>query len=86
MTIKTLQDFKGNYPGVYMLVLFILLIVTLYTILFLFYSKKDSAQFEGRGPPLRRRNAFKPGEIEKIMNNIRRLKNLRINDDENEIN
>ena len=78
MSINSLNEIKRKYPGSVMLMLFLLLILTIYMILFLFYSRNNIEEL--KYPPLKRRNALKPGEIDKIIRNIKRIKNLRINE------
>lgn len=78
MSINSLKEIRRKYPGAVMLMLFLLLILTIYMILFIFYSRNNIEEL--KYPPLKRRNALKPGEIDKILKNIRRIKNLRINE------
>jgi hypothetical protein len=78
MSINSLKEIRLKYPGAVMLMLFLLLILTIYMILFIFYSRNNIEEL--KYPPLKRRNALKPGEIDKILKNIRRIKNLRINE------
>jgi len=76
MSINSLNEIKRKHPAAIMLMLFLLLVLTIYMILFLIYSRNNIEEI--KYPPLKRRNALKPGEIDKIMRNIKRIKNLRL--------
>lgn len=78
MSINSLNEIKRKHPGAIMLMVFLLLVLTIYMILFLFYTRNNIEEI--KYPPLKRRNALKPGEIDKIMRNIKRIKNLRLNE------
>ena len=71
-----LNEFKQKHYSLYIFTVVIGLIVVLYTILFVFYMSNQDI-FTAR-PKLQRRNAMKPGDIEKILKNIKIMKNLRV--------
>jgi hypothetical protein len=82
MSIQTVRElYYKNYTWI-VLVVIIATLFLLYSLLFIFYQESQDVIERRKGPSLKRRNAFKPGEIEKILKNIKRMKNLRIKPDE----
>jgi len=69
---------RKNY-AVYIFIIIIALLLSIYSILFVFYRNTNVIDERRMYQSLKRRNALKPDEIEKIMKNIKMMKNLRVN-------
>ena len=82
MSIKGLRELYQKHNCLFIFVFFVGSLLILYSILFIFYSENNEYLTHRKGPSLKRRNAFKKDEIDKILNNIKRMKNLKVKSDE----
>lgn len=78
MNINYLRELKRKNYAIYIFIMIIASLLTIYLILFFFFRNSNDYLERRIGRTLKRRNAFKPGEIEKIMKNIKIMRNLRV--------